>query len=117
MFPSNGLGLVPGNLSQNGRKPTPLMMLLTKKPKAEKFLFHCTVEDLLHLLSSVAQLVEELHRCTVIAFLHFERQGTIYLYFEIGLKPAVVSCLTNAIAPPLIALDSCSRAQADWPVF
>jgi len=32
----------------------------------------------------------------------------IYSYFEIGLKPAVVSCLTNTIAPPLIALESCS---------
>jgi len=37
------------------------------------------------------------------------------LYFEIGLKPAVASCLTNAIAPPSIALESCSRAQTDQP--
>jgi len=41
----------------------------------------------------------------------------IYLYFEIGLKPAVVSCLTNAIVPPPIALESCSRTQTDRPVF
>jgi len=41
----------------------------------------------------------------------------IYSYFEIGLKPAVVSCLTNALAPPLIALESCSRIQTDRPVF
>jgi len=41
----------------------------------------------------------------------------IYSYCEIGLKPAVVSCLTNALAPPPIARGSCSRAQTDWPVF
>jgi len=34
----------------------------------------------------------------------------IYLYFVFGLKPAVVSCVTNALAPPSIALESCSRA-------
>jgi len=43
--------------------------------------------------------------------------GTIYLYFDIGLKPAVVSSLTNAIAPLLIALESCSGAQTDRSVF
>jgi len=31
----------------------------------------------------------------------------MYSYFEIGLKPAVVSCLTNAQSPPSIALESC----------
>jgi len=41
----------------------------------------------------------------------------IYSYFEIGLKPAVVSCLTNAIAPPPIALESCSNPETDRPVF
>jgi len=41
----------------------------------------------------------------------------IYSYFEIGLKPAVVSCLTNAIAPLPIVLEICSRAQMDRPVF
>jgi len=41
----------------------------------------------------------------------------IYSYFEIGLKPAVVSCLTYVIAPSLIALKSCSRAQTDRPVI
>jgi len=41
----------------------------------------------------------------------------IYLYFEIGLKPAVVSCLTNAKAPLPIVLESCSNPQTDWPVF
>jgi len=41
----------------------------------------------------------------------------IYLYFAIGLKPAVCGCLSNAIAPPPIVLESCSRAQTDRPVF
>jgi len=31
-------------------------------------------------------------------------------------KTAVSSCLTNALAPPLIALESCSTAQTDRPV-
>ena len=31
-------------------------------------------------------------------------------------KPAVFGCLTNALAPPLIALESCSTAQTDRPV-
>ena len=39
------------------------------------------------------------------------------LHFEIGLKPAVVNCLTNAIGPLPIALDSCSNSQTDRPVF
>jgi len=30
----------------------------------------------------------------------------IYSYFEIGLKAAVVCCLTNALPPPPIALES-----------
>jgi len=32
-------------------------------------------------------------------------------------KSAVFSCLTNALAPPLIALESCSTAQTDRPVY
>jgi len=40
----------------------------------------------------------------------------IYSYFDFGLKQAVFSCLTNALAPPPIALESCSRAQTDRPV-
>jgi len=44
-------------------------------------------------------------------------QGYENSYFEIGLKPVVVSCLTNALAPPLIAPESCSTAQTDQPVF
>jgi len=67
------------------------------------FLLHNTHEDLFCATSKKS--------------LHFESRGTIYSYFEIGLKPAVVSCLTNAIAPPPIALESCSRAQTMWPVF
>jgi len=31
-------------------------------------------------------------------------------------KTAVFGCLTNALAPPPIALDSCSTAQTDRPV-
>jgi len=50
-------------------------------------------------------------------FSHFKSRATIYSYFEIGLKPAVVSCLTNAMPPPPIALESCSNPQTDRPVF
>jgi len=39
------------------------------------------------------------------------------LYFEISPIPAVVGCLTNAIAPLAIVLESCSRAQTDQPVI
>jgi len=38
-------------------------------------------------------------------------------YLDFGLKPAVFGCLTNTIASPPIALETCSRAQTDWPVF
>jgi len=31
-------------------------------------------------------------------------------------KPAVFGCLTNALAPLPIALESCSAAQTDWPI-
>jgi len=31
-------------------------------------------------------------------------------------KTAVFGCLTNALAPPLIALESCSTAQTDQTV-
>jgi len=55
--------------------------------------------------------------CQFGRFQHFESRDTIYSYFEIGLKPAVVSCLTNTLAPPPIALESCSRAQTDRTVF
>jgi len=32
-------------------------------------------------------------------------------YLDFSLKPAVFGCLTNAIAPPLISLESCSNPQ------
>ena len=32
-------------------------------------------------------------------------------------KTAVFGCLTNALAPPSIALESCSRAQPDRPAY
>jgi len=35
------------------------------------------------------------------------------LYLDFSLKPTVFGCLTNAIAPLPIALESCSRAQND----
>jgi len=41
----------------------------------------------------------------------------IYPYFEIGLKPGVFGCLTNAIAPLLIALENCSNPQKTWQIF
>jgi len=31
-------------------------------------------------------------------------------------KPEVFSCLTNTLAPPPIALETCSAAQTDQPV-
>jgi len=31
-------------------------------------------------------------------------------------KPAVFGCLTSTLAPPPIALESCSAAQTDRPV-
>ena len=44
---------------------------------------------------------------------HYDSRRMMYSYFEIGLKPAVVGCLVNAIAPLSIALEGCSRAQTD----
>jgi len=41
----------------------------------------------------------------------------MYMYLDFGLKPAVFSCFNNAIAPPPIALENCSRTQTDRPVF
>jgi len=38
-------------------------------------------------------------------------------YLDFGLKLAVFGCLTNAIAAPPIALESCSSARTDQPVF
>jgi len=38
-------------------------------------------------------------------------------YLDFSQKPAVFGCLINALAPPLIALESCSRGQTDRPAF
>jgi len=51
------------------------------------------------------------------ALKHFESRRAIYSYLDFGPKTAVFGCLTNAIAPPPIALENCSRAQTDRPVF
>ena len=50
------------------------------------------------------------------AFLTLESRPTTYSYLDFSLKPAVFGCLTNAIAPPPIVLESCSRAQTNRPV-
>jgi len=39
------------------------------------------------------------------------------LYLEMGLKPAVFGCLTNAIDPLLIVLESCSNSKKIQQVF
>jgi len=43
--------------------------------------------------------------------------STNITYLEIGLKPAVFSCLTNAIAPLPIVPESCSNPQKIRQVF
>jgi len=52
-----------------------------------------------------------------LTILHFESWPTNILYLDFGLKPAVVSYLTNVIASPPIVLESCSSVQTDRPVF
>jgi len=42
---------------------------------------------------------------------HLDGRSTNISYLEIGLKPAVFSCLANAIDPLPIALKSCSNPQ------
>jgi len=49
--------------------------------------------------------------------LTLDGHSTNISYLDFSLKPAAFSCLTNAIAPLPIALNSCSRAQTDQPVF
>jgi len=45
------------------------------------------------------------------------RAGLRYIRTSISAKKtAVFGCLTNALAPPPIALESCSRAQTDRTV-
>jgi len=63
-----------------------------------------------------ADILVSSSRLGAVFFQHFESWHTIYSCFEIGQKPAVVNCLTNAQAPSPIALESCSRAQTDRPV-
>jgi len=41
----------------------------------------------------------------------------IYSNLDFSLKPAVFSCLVNAIAPPPTELESCLMAQTDRLVF
>jgi len=46
-------------------------------------------------------------------------QLTLWEPFVLRFRPkktAVFGCLTNALAPPLIALQNCSRVQTDRPV-
>ena len=42
--------------------------------------------------------------------------GVLVVLAIFAKKTAVFSCLTNALAPPPIALESCSTAQTDRPV-
>jgi len=42
---------------------------------------------------------------------HLESRSANVSYMDFGLKPAVFGCLNNAIAPPPIALESCSNTQ------
>jgi len=53
------------------------------------------------------------------ACLHFHNLLTLWCLGGFGnfrKKTAVFSCLTNALAPLPIALESCSTAQTDQPV-
>jgi len=46
------------------------------------------------------------------------RAGVQYICTSISVyKTAFFGGLTNALALPPIALESCSRAQTHWPVF
>jgi len=42
---------------------------------------------------------------------YFESRSTNISYLDFSLKPVVFGCLANAIAPPSIALESCSNPQ------
>jgi len=50
-------------------------------------------------------------------FSHFESRSTNISYLDFCQNPAVFGCLTNAIDPLLIALESCSSTQTDRPVL
>jgi len=68
-------------------------------------------------MSEVSVSLKLLHNNSKMFYKSMQCRGTIYSYFDFGLKPAVVSCLTNALAPLLIALERCSRAETDRTVF
>jgi len=54
---------------------------------------------------------------TIMDSINTLRAGLRYICTSISAqKTAVFSCLTNALAPPPIALESCSMAQTNWPV-
>jgi len=64
------------------------------------------------------QVTMKLHSLFFILFYYYlESRCTIYSYLEIGLKPAIVGCFTNAIAPLPIALESCSNPFKIRQVF
>jgi len=48
---------------------------------------------------------------------HLESRSTNISYLDFSLKPSVFGCLTNAIAPLPIALESCSHTQKIGQVF
>jgi len=53
----------------------------------------------------------------IIRIKHLESRSTNISYLYFGLKPAVFGCLTNPLAPPPIALESCSNPQKIRQVF
>jgi len=53
----------------------------------------------------------------VICLINTLRDGIRYIHTSIlASRKAVFVYLTNALAPMPIALESCSRAQTEWPV-
>ena len=53
----------------------------------------------------------------IIKFLNSLKAGLQYIRtWILAQKTAVFGCLTNALAPAPIALESCSRTQTDRPV-
>jgi len=50
IFPSSSLGPEPGNLSQNGQKPTAIMTSLTNKNLTQNQKNYIFIAELLHLL-------------------------------------------------------------------
>jgi len=81
-----------------------------------RFFWKEAITWVLEAITWVLREVEREHFVTIPPQ-HFESQPTNISYLDFGLKPAVFGCLTNAIAHLPIVLESCSRAQTDWPVF